>query len=144
MTCSAKIILIPVRRGPSRVKDFMPSPPVIVVYGHDQSLLDTRTWVLQGAGYQVSQASQLSEVEQAADQRSVALVVMCHTLSGAECEETRTHLDHRPEIHRLLITANQRLSVPAMGEPVISAFDGPRALVDMVEKILSANDRRGS
>ncbi len=118
----------------------MPSPPVIVVYGHDQSLLDTRTWVLQGAGYQVSQASHLSELEQTADERSVALVVMCHTLSGEEWDATRTSLDHRPGIKRLLITANRPLSVQTLGEPAISAFDGPRALLDMVGKILSAND----
>ena len=120
----------------------MPSPPVIVVYGHDQSLLDTRTWVLQGAGYQVSQASQLSELEQTAEERSVALVVMCHTLSGEEWAETRTSLDHRPGIKRLLITANRPLSVQTKGELAISAFDGPRALLDMVGKILSANNEQ--
>ena len=118
----------------------MPSPPVIVVYGHDQSLLDTRTWVLQGAGYEVSQASQLSELEQTADERSVALVVMCHTLSGEEWDATRTALDHRPGIKRLLITANRPLSGQGIGEPAISAFDGPRALLDLIGKILSAND----
>ncbi len=117
----------------------MPSPPVIVVYGHDQSLLDTRTWVLQGAGYQVSQASHISDLEQTADERSVALVVMCHTLSGEECDETRTLLDHRPGVKRLLITANRPLSVQGMDEPAVSAFDGPRALLDRVAKILSAN-----
>ena len=116
----------------------MPSPPVIVVYGHDQSLLDTRTWVLQGAGYQVSQVSHLSELEKTADERSVALVVLCHTLSGEEWEETRASLAYRPEIKRLLITANRPLSAQAISEPAVSAFDGPRALLEMVGKILSA------
>ncbi len=118
----------------------MPSPTVIVVFGHDQTLLDTRTWVLQGAGYQVTQALRLCELEQAVAERSVALVVMCHTLSGQEWDETRTSLDHKPGIKRLLITANQPLSVQAIGEPTISAFDGPRALLEMVRKILSAKN----
>ena len=116
----------------------MPSPPVIIVFGHDQSLLDTRTWVLEGAGYEVSQASHLAELEQTADERTVALVVMCHTLSGEECSETRMSLDHRPEIKCLLITANRPLSSQAHREPAISAFDGPKALLEMVGKLLSA------
>lgn len=119
----------------------MPAQPVIVVYGHDQSLLDTRTWVLEGAGYQVSQASQFSELQQATSERPVELVVMCHTLTPDQCEETRTCTQmHRPAIKRLLITANRPVLLKTVGEPSISAFDGPRALIDMVGKVLSARD----
>ena len=118
----------------------MPAQPVIVVYGHDQSLLDTRTWVLEGAGYQVTQASQFSELEQTAGEQTVALVLMCHTLTEQECEETRRSLqEHQPAIRRLLITANRPLSVQTVCEPAISAFDGPRALLEMIGKVLSAN-----
>ncbi len=117
----------------------MPPPPFIVVYGHDQSLLDTRTWVLQGAGYQVAQASHLSELQQVAGERAVALVVLCHTLTQQECDDTRASLcGQRSGIKRLLITANRPLSAQALDEPAISAFDGPRALIDMVGKVLSA------
>ena len=116
----------------------MPPESIIVVYGHDQSLLDTRTWVLQGAGYRVSQASQKSELEQAANEHAIALVVFCHTLTLQEREETRVMLDHRPQIKRLLITANRPLPLQAETDPMISAFDGPRALIDMVGKVLSA------
>ena len=115
----------------------MPPSSFIVVYGHDQSLLDTRTWVLQGAGYQVTQASHLSELQQVAGERAVALIVLCHTLTQEECDETRTSLEQRPGVKRLLITANRPLSAQALGEPAISAFDGPRALIDMVGKVLS-------
>ena len=119
----------------------MPAQPVIVVYGHDQSLLDTRTWVLEGAGYQVSQASEFSELERAAGSQVVGLVVMCHTLTPEQCDETRASLqNYRPSIKRLLITANRPIAIQAVGEPTISAFDGPRALIDMVAKVLSAKD----
>lgn len=119
----------------------MPVPPAIVVYGHDQSLLDTRTWVLERAGYTVSTASRFSELEQVTQNPSVSLVVMCHTLTQQECEETWTTLDqHRPEIKRLMITANRPLSPHVVGSPAISAFDGPRALIDIVDRLLSPKD----
>ncbi len=119
----------------------MPAQPIIVVYGHDPTLLDTRTWVLERAGYRVLQASQFSELEQAADSLSVDLVVMCHTLTPQQCEEARASLQRQqPATKRLLITTNRLFSLQAMGEPVISAFDGPRALIDVIEKVLSAKD----
>ena len=119
----------------------MPTPPVIVVYGHDQSLLDTRTWVLEGAGYEVSQASDIGELEQAACERSVKLVVLCHTLTEQECEATRTSLEERqPATQRLLITTNRPLFSQTAREPAISAFDGPRALIEIVGKLLSTKD----
>ncbi len=109
---------------------------VIVVYGHDQTLLDTRSWVLQGEGYQVLQALQRSDLEQAANQQPVALVVLCHTLTGEECDQSRVFLNCRPEIKRLLITANRPLSQETRSEAAVSAFDGPRALIDMVNRML--------
>lgn len=118
----------------------MRAQSVIVVYGHDQSLLDTRSWVLQGAGYRVLQVSQNSELEQASNAPSVALLLLCHTLTQEECEGTRAFLDRRSGIKRLLITANRPLSPQTMSDPVVSAFDGPGALIDMVDKVLAAKD----
>lgn len=117
----------------------MPAQPIVVVYGHDQSLLDTRTWVLQGAGYHVEQASQFSDVQQVTQKEPVSLVVMCHTLTSEQCAETRAFLhQQQPSIQRLLITATHPFSLQPAGEPTISAFDGPRALIDTVAKVLSA------
>ncbi len=116
----------------------MPVQTAIVVYGHDQSLLDTRSWVLQSAGYRVLQASRRSELEQTADDARVALVVLCHTLTQEEREETGSFLDRRADIKRLLITANRPVLQQRRSDPMVSAFDGPRALIDMVDTMLAA------
>jgi hypothetical protein len=63
----------------------MSAPFSIVLYGLDEQLLQTRQMVLKSAGYKVSCATKLTQVEQALSCETTDLVVLCHSLSLEEC-----------------------------------------------------------
>ncbi|MGI4828914.1 MAG: hypothetical protein ACRYFU_12100, partial [Janthinobacterium lividum] len=85
----------------------MSAPTSILVYGRDPSLLDTRRWVLERAGYRVLTAQTLAEARHLAATEPVSVLLLCHGLSAQDCEDALAVADIiRPEMRRLLITAN--------------------------------------
>ena len=60
--------------------------PLVLVYGHDQRLLETRSWVLEQAGYRTAQAMTLAEAEALAKMNVVEVAVLCHSLSAEESQ----------------------------------------------------------
>jgi len=70
-----------VNSGPASPMSFC-----ILVYGSDQLLLNTRTMVLEKAGYAVLTAIEASDVERIILSQKISLLVLCHTLSSEKCE----------------------------------------------------------
>lgn len=115
----------------------------ILIYGRDLSLLETRGWVLERAGYASFLALKLEEVEQIAASQPIALLLLCHTLSPEdEVDAMQAVGKIRPGIRNLLVTANTFVAVSARGERTVSAFDGPRAMIAAVAGALVTEDGR--
>lgn len=115
----------------------MPALPSILVYGRDASLLDTRSWVLERAGYRVLTALSLVEAERIAAVEPISLFLLCHSLSVEDCENALTAASTiQPEMKRLLMTANTPLPSLDPNDRVISAFDGPKKLVAAVHGLV--------
>ncbi len=114
----------------------MPTLPLILVYGRDPILLDARRWVLERAGHRVLTAQTLMEAECIASTEPISLLVLCHSLTVRDCQDALTAVGKvRPELRRLLITANTPVCDHGHHDRVLSAFDGPKALVAAVQEL---------
>ena len=108
----------------------------ILIYGRDSQLLDTRCWVLEQADYRVRPVLNLEDAEQAARTEHISVLVLCHSLSTTDREAAIQLLRSiDPELRMLTLTAGK----PAVGEHTVSAFDGPRRLLEEVARLCSAD-----
>ena len=109
---------------------------LILIYGRDAHLLDTRCWVLEQAGYRVMAVSSLSEAQQAAEVEDARVLVLCHSLSRADCQAAVEMAEAvAPQMKILTLTAGKA----AYTEPSMSAFEGPRRLIEEVGKLCAGN-----
>jgi DNA-binding response OmpR family regulator len=109
----------------------------ILVYGSDELLLGTRTMVLENAGFQVFSAISSDGAESIMKSGEVALVVLCHSLSEQQCEAALDFAKRqRPALNTLVLTASGSPCSERTTGAVLSAFDGPRKLVETVQDLL--------
>ena len=114
----------------------MPMEPSILVYGRDPRLLETRRWVLEKAGYRVFIAQTLTGAEDIATTEPISLLVLCHSLTVVDCQNALAAFDKvKPDMKRLLITANTPLCAHGPQDRVLSAFDGPTGLLAAVSEM---------
>ncbi len=122
----------------------MTPKPVILVFGRDADLLQTRRWVLEQAGYQVLTAHTLAQAENTLAVQSIDLFLLCHSTSMEDCKQLLTAANTtRPEIKLLLMAADMPLCSLSRNERVISAFQGPQALIDAVHQLCAHNPTTG-
>ena len=111
--------------------------PSILVFGRDPSLLETRAWILEKTGAIVLSATSLSQVEKIAASRNIRLLVICHSVSPADCEELLAFVNsERPETEKLLMTANTPVCPLGQKERTVSAFSGPSVLLEAATAML--------
>lgn len=58
----------------------MPARGRILLYGHYPTLLQTRRWILEKAGFRVWIATQFAELENILTTRPIDLLILSHTL----------------------------------------------------------------
>jgi hypothetical protein len=93
--------------------------------------------VLEKAGYTVFSAREAPEVERIMLSEQISLLVLCHTLSPKKCEAALEFAESRnPAIRSLVLTAGITPCSERAHDAVLSAFDGPRRLVETVQKLL--------
>ena len=116
-------------------------PTSILVYGRDQRLLETRSWVLEQAGFPVASVTGLADAEQALRRNPVGVIVLCHTLSAEERLAALGAAQRlRPGVQRMVMTADA-LVIPDEGqEETMSAYDGPRKLIVTVQQMMDRHD----
>ena len=59
----------------------------VLIFGHDSSLLKTRCWMLEQRGLRASTATTLADLRECLKANPFTVLVLCHTLSAAECAE---------------------------------------------------------
>lgn len=113
----------------------------ILVYGRDLSLLESRGWVLEKAGYHFLIALDLEKVKQIAASESIDLLLICHSLSPEDSVEAlETLAPIRPGMRHLLMTANTVVAPALAAKPSVSAFDGPLAMIAAVSRVMGTED----
>ena len=110
----------------------------ILVYGRDLNLLETRCWVLQGAGFRVQVTADLAEIVSVFRAGPPDLTILCHSLlpeqRKAALDTTRAACPNR----KMLVLSGGVAALPHdEGTATIDSFDGPRVLVATVKSLLA-------
>jgi hypothetical protein len=109
----------------------------ILVYGSDEALLETRTMVLENAGLRVLTTLKRADTEAIIESGEILLVVLCHSLASDDCEAILTFANGRtPPLRTLVLTAGESKCSEHSPTESISAFDGPRKLIETVHHLL--------
>jgi hypothetical protein len=112
----------------------------ILMYGHDERLLETRQWVLQSRGYRILTITRLAGFTSIPRIPPIKLVLLCHSLSVEEAEAAMALGDSRwPGVHILALGAKM-LSAPSglLGQ-LLHTMDGPAKLVSMVDELVGCD-----
>lgn len=111
--------------------------PIVLVYGHELALLSLRRLVLASGGYDVLEASNFCEVKSNLLVRPVDLLVLCHSLSNADCEEISQELAARPGPKTLVLTAGPFSGCAAIPGKALNVMEGPTKLLSTVSLLLN-------
>jgi DNA-binding NtrC family response regulator len=118
----------------------MDLPPSILIYGRDQDLLETRRLVLQTAGFQAWTVTNLADAEKITVTQPGCLLILGHSLSTEECEKALTMAHSRqPGMRNLVLTAATPVCKFGQNDELMSAFDGPKALIATANRLLRSN-----
>jgi hypothetical protein len=83
----------------------------ILLFGRDENLLNTRTSVLNKTGLPILSANSLEEVEAIANTHNIAMLAVCHTVSGSERRKAIAIVrHHHPEILTTTVEADPERS----------------------------------
>ena len=120
----------------------MPTPPTILLYGHDDLLLMTRARILAGAGFRASMTCEVRQIPQLVRELQADLVVLCHSLS---CRERvvagMVAKNHRAEVRTLMMVADGSMGECDCGfsevaDEVFNLSLEPEKLVEKVRSML--------
>lgn len=102
----------------------------ILIYGRDERLLETRRWVLETAGFEVSTTAKPTEVYQTMVAQHIDLFILCHTLSADE-QGSALATAHalRPEMRNLVLVEDTFESQLDPRDAILSAFATPKVLI---------------
>lgn len=110
--------------------------PLLVCLSRDQRLRETRTQVL-AKDYDVIALASEQELEELDPPRPVDLVLLCHSLTGQDCERS-SHVIRTRWPQALIVTISSPvagcLSVEA--NATVAALDGPAVLLGQVAHLL--------
>lgn len=116
----------------------MLSKPCILLYGHDDHLLETRKWVLEPLGFSVRTVGSLPALNETILAHKIDILILCHSLSSEECERAlEVAHTHAPEIKAVVLTGNDTTCARGAGpeDSVLDTWDGPKALVETVRQL---------
>ena len=110
----------------------------VLIYGHDARLLESRKWVLQGCGYRALSVRNVAAFNQVPLTPPIHLLVLCSTLSPAECESAIAHAKLRwPNVKELALVRHHasRDLAPVLSD-VHKAVDAPDPMLSMIGQLV--------
>ncbi len=113
----------------------MPVPASVLVFGRDSQLVHTRSLILEKAGFHVRTAASLPDIHQLLSEPSMDVMLLCHSLSTAECDEALTMTQERwPQIQTISLISGSSGCNSQPTDSVLNASDGPAKLIQEVCK----------
>ena len=118
----------------------MSLPASILIYGHDPMLLDTRSCVLQTAGFQVFTVAELANAAKTMTHQPIDLLLLCHTLTAVERQAAiSTARTAQPQIKQLVMITNaQEAGQEKIEGETLHLFAGASGLIAAVQKTLDS------
>ncbi|WP_446743218.1 hypothetical protein [Silvibacterium acidisoli] len=119
----------------------MNETPFVLLYGRDSQLLETREWILETIGYPSQVASRLEEFQLYLQDRSLTLVIICHSVPAAETDAAiaAAH-QRRPDLRMLVLVANASMRYRKTGERTFDTQEGPGLLIEAVQQLMADDD----
>ena len=115
----------------------MSSAPLVLIYGTDATLVQTRGWVLELAGCRVEQAGSVADVSALLSSRPIDLLLLCHSLNA---EERRGALaiahQQRPAARRLILCVDGAAGSRPDGDATLTAFIDTETLLSTVRELV--------
>ena len=117
----------------------MSSVSTILIYGHDPTLLDTRRWVLEKAGFQVFTVGEMEGTAKLLADERIDLLLLCHTLTSEERRTIRAATTNlRPATKTLvMMTTSQEAGREETEGGSIHIFAGAAGLIAATRKLLN-------
>jgi CheY-like chemotaxis protein len=111
----------------------MPPPASVLVFGRDDQLIHTRSLILEKAGFRVRTASSLPDLHQLLAEPAMDVLLLCHSLSTAECDAALTMTQDRwPKIQTISMLSGSSGCAAEPTDAVMNAADGPAKLIQEV------------
>jgi DNA-binding response OmpR family regulator len=116
----------------------MPVYPRVLVLGQNTTLLETRSRILELAGYQVSSVLEMAVAETAISSEPFDLNILCNTLSSEQRRSVLTSARLvRPTMKTLILVDDRPMDfLLEANEATFNVFEGPRALLTAVGRML--------
>jgi CheY-like chemotaxis protein len=115
----------------------MPPPASVLVFGRDDQLIHTRSLILEKAGFRVRTASSLPDLHQLLAEPAMDVLLLCHSLSTAECDAALTMTQDRwPKIQTISLVSGSSGCNSQPTDAIMHASDGPAKLIQEVCKHL--------
>ncbi len=116
----------------------MPTPASVLVFGHDDQLVHTRSLILEKAGFHVRTASSLPDIQQLLSEPTMDVMLLCHSLSPEDCDEALLLTHERwPNIQTIALVSGSSDCGSDSTDAVMEATDGPARLISTVRKRLN-------
>jgi hypothetical protein len=111
--------------------------PSILMYGHDEHLLETRQWVLESRGYRVVTMVHPSGFKVIPLMPPIRLLLLCHSLSPGECDAAIALASARwGGIKSLVLDADGTRAPSGILGQLLHTMEGPAKLISAVSKIV--------
>ena len=118
--------------------------PLVLLCGNNEDLVNTRGLVIESAGYKVGVLVGLENLRHYQPRVQIPLTVLCHSFSKEEQDLAIRHLAQVvPESATLVLFAGES-SRSAYGTARMEALQGPRALLETINKLTGARLMVGS
>lgn len=110
---------------------------LILMYGHEETLLATRQWVLQSRGYRVRVIGKLADIAAIPQMPPPRLLLLCHTLSPGEITSAIAAATSKwPEIQTLQLVEDHGRAPSGILGQLLHTMDGPGKLITMVGELV--------
>jgi hypothetical protein len=110
--------------------------PRVVCYGHEEMLLHTRKLILERE-FLTERCETLAGLTEILSRGHLDLVMICQSVSDAECEEVIEMVRAAsPEAKVLVMQAGHPASCSVHSDAAMGNLEGPRALLEEIRGIL--------
>lgn len=112
----------------------------IVVCGVDETLLNIRRDVLLSVGFNVTTTARPEDLLQLAQDQTVRVLVLCHTLKAAEQQLAIRVLGSQwPSAKSIILTTLYNQSPSEVPDAFVHTSEGPKALIATLEQLLATD-----
>lgn len=114
-----------------------------LLFGHEESLLLSRKWLLSRTGCECSTVTTLSAYREKVLSSPVDLIILCQTSSSDECAAaTEFAAEHLPQAQLLIMFSRDGRCDPEQNYVLLDATAGPAVFMQTTERMLAKNVMR--